>query len=102
METLPRACRVLRDHTRGRLAGCDAAAPPPAARDAAPGAPRGPPGMMAAPPPPPGVPPGMQTPQGKMSHYGMHPQASPGLEDDFQHLGMIADLLDDSPGGGFF
>ena len=44
----------------------------------------------------------MQTPQGKMSHYGMHPQASPGLEDDFQHLGMIADLLDDSPGGGFF
>ena len=54
--------------------------------------------MMAAPPPPPGVPPGMQTPQGKMSHYGMHPQASPGLEDDFQHLGMIADLLDDSPG----
>ena len=27
-ETLRRACRVLRDRTRGRLAGCDAAPPP--------------------------------------------------------------------------
>jgi hypothetical protein len=45
----------------------------------------------------------MRTPPGKgvaPGAYGAHP--SPGLEDDFQHLGMIADLLDDSPGGGFF
>jgi hypothetical protein len=43
----------------------------------------------------------MRTPPGKgVGPYGAHP--SPGLEDDFQHLGMIADLLDDSPGGGFF
>ena len=27
------------------------------------------------------------------------PVWSPGLEDDFAHLGMITDLLDDSPGG---
>ena len=58
---------------------------------------------------PPGGPPGMQTPPGKMGppgagpgRYGAHPQTPAGLEDDFQHLGMIADLLDDSPGGGFF
>ena len=51
----------------------------------------------------------MQTPPGKMGppgagpgRYGAHPQTPAGLEDDFQHLGMIADLLDDSPGGGFF
>jgi hypothetical protein len=25
--------------------------------------------------------------------------ASPALEDEFVHLGMITDLLDDSPGG---
>jgi hypothetical protein len=50
---------------------------------------------------PPGL--GLRTPPGKgaaLGPYGAHP--SPGLEDDFQHLGMIADLLDDSPGGAFF
>jgi|TARA_B110000967_G_scaffold15283_1_gene14513 hypothetical protein len=54
--------------------------------------------------PPPGTPPGHGMRQGLSGKapgaYASHP--SPGLEDDFQHLGMIADLLDDSPGGGFF
>ena len=51
-----------------------------------------PPGLGLRAPPAKGAAPG--------GPYGAHP--SPGLEDDFQHLGMIADLLDDSPGGGFF
>ena len=76
-------------------AGARGRPPPP------PGMPPPPPGM---PPPPPGGPPGMQTPPGKM-HAGRFGGlngvggASPALEDEFVHLGMITDLLDDSPGG---
>ena len=85
------------------------APPPPPPGPPPPGQTRDehPPGSFAqaagGPRPPPGMPPGlgMRTPPGKgVGPYGAHP--SPGLEDDFQHLGMIADLLDDSPGGGFF
>ena len=96
METLPRACRVLRDQRGGgwRVERRPRRPPPP-------------PGMP--PPAPPGDPgrgPRRRRPrgasrdaasQGKMSHYGMH-RRRPRVSADFQHLGMIADLLDDAPG----
>ena len=79
--------------------------------------PGAPPVGSRAPPPPPGMPPpvpagppppGMQTPpNAKMGAppgwHQSHMNASPGVgvEDDFMHLGMISDLLDDSPGGLF-
>ena len=79
--------------------------PPP------PGAPPG----RQAPPPPPGMPPpvpagppppGMSTPpnakMGAPPGWHQSHMQSPGVEEDFMHLGMISDLLDDSPGGMLF
>ena len=59
-----------------------------------------------APPVPAGPPPpGMQTPpnakMGAPPGWHQSHMQSPGVEDDFMHLGMISDLLDDSPGGLF-
>jgi len=76
--------------------------------------PGAPPVTSRAPPPPPGMPPpvpagppppGMQTPpnakMGAPPGWHQSHMQSPGVEDDFMHLGMISDLLDDSPGGLF-
>ena len=101
VEPRPRAVLVVGEP---RAPAGDAPAAPPGA----------PPVGSRAPPPPPGMPPpvpagppppGMQTPpnakMGAPPGWHQSHMQSPGVEDDFMHLGMISDLLDDSPGGLF-